>query len=88
MKRFLENGFGLADWIDLVGVASQYHMPVSLARARLQAEGFLPDEIEEELVPSRAHHALLRQNTLEMIRSVNGIHDDEFLDELLEIELP
>jgi hypothetical protein len=88
MKKLLEHGYGLADWIDFVGVASQYHMPVSLARARLHAEGFLPDQIEEELVPARAHQALLRRNITEMIRNVIGIHDDEFLNELLGIELP
>ena len=88
MVKLLENGYGLSDWVDFVGVASQYHMPVSLARNRLEAEGFLGDEIERELVPARAHQSALRRHVVGTCRMVIGISDQRLIDELLEIELP
>lgn len=88
MVKLLENGYGLSDWVDFVGVASQFHMPVSLARSRLEAEGFLADEIELELVPARAHQSALRRHVIATCRMVMGISDQRLIDELLEIELP
>ena len=88
MVKLLEHGYDLIDWVDFVGIASQYHMPVSLARSRLEAEGFVGDELDRELVPARAHQEALRQHVLATCRIVMGIEDPTFIDELLEIELP
>ncbi|MDA7511328.1 hypothetical protein N8766_00715 [bacterium] len=88
MIKLLENGYDLSEWVDFVGIASQYHMPVSLARRRLEAEGFLADEIERVLVPARAHQSALRRHVIATSRMVMGITNESLIHELLEIELP
>ncbi len=88
MIKLLENGYDLSEWVDFVGIASQYHLPVALARTRLETEGFLPHEIEEELVPVRAHQSTMRQHIVSTCRMVMGIQDVSLIDDLLDIELP
>ena len=88
MGKLLENGYGVSEWIDFVGVASQYHLPVSLAKAQIRSRGLLPDQAEEALVPVKAHQEQFRSHVYEHCHMVMGISDRAFVDELLAIELP
>ena len=67
MIKLLENGYGLGEWIDFVGLASQFHMPVSLARARLEAEGFLTTDFPDRTDPRFCPLILIRA-----IREIRG----------------
>ncbi len=88
MVKLLENGYSVSEWIDFVGVASHYHMPVALGKATVKARGLLPDKAEEALIPVRAHQEAMRKHIYEHCRIVMGMTDREFIDELLAIELP